>query len=252
MAERRSRVGRLALPGVLLGVSILCGCGPRPTGFQPEPGDLLFQDLDLGPLCDAIEAVTQGYRGANLSHCGIVAASPRGRVVVIEAVSSGVRATPLAEFLARSRDAAGRPKVLVGRLRPPDRHLIRPALEEARSLLGRPYDGLFAIDNGRYYCSELIYEIFRQANSGRPVFKLAGMTFKDPTTGATLPAWVSYFRERAVPVPEGKPGINPGGISRSPRIEVVHAYGSPTGWQRRSRPVEPAEPDGLTAGQARR
>ena len=35
-------------------------------------GDIIFQDLDCGPPCDAIEAVTSGYNGAQLSHCGII------------------------------------------------------------------------------------------------------------------------------------------------------------------------------------
>ena len=36
--------------------------------FELTNGDLLFQDLDCGPFCDAIEKVTEGYRGAQLSH----------------------------------------------------------------------------------------------------------------------------------------------------------------------------------------
>ncbi|MHC4724324.1 MAG: hypothetical protein ACYS9V_08765 [Planctomycetota bacterium] len=41
--------------------------------FEPKEGDLLFQDLDCGPLCDAIEKVTTGYQGSNFSHVGILA-----------------------------------------------------------------------------------------------------------------------------------------------------------------------------------
>ena len=40
--------------------------------FTLQLGDLLFQDLDSSPLCDAIEIVTTGYKGANLSHVGII------------------------------------------------------------------------------------------------------------------------------------------------------------------------------------
>ena len=40
--------------------------------FQLQKGDFLFQDLDSSPLCDAIELVTPGYKGANLSHIGMV------------------------------------------------------------------------------------------------------------------------------------------------------------------------------------
>ena len=43
---------------------------------QPHPelreGDLLFQNLNCGALCDAIETVTEGVDGKDFSHCGIV------------------------------------------------------------------------------------------------------------------------------------------------------------------------------------
>ncbi len=219
---------RILCPALL--VVALAGCQQLGGSFAPEPGDLLFQDLDAGPLCDAIEAVTQGCRGAKFSHVGLVAGEKDGQVVVIEAVSAGVKVTPLEQFLARSRDARGRPKVVVGRLVPAHRHLIPRALDEGAALLGKPYDKVFAIGNEGYYCSELVYEAFRRANGGRPVFDLAPMTFRDPATGAMLPAWAGYFRKLNAPIPEGQPGVNPGGISRSPAIRIIHAYGRPTGW----------------------
>ena len=226
-ARRGFRAAWLTLLSAALGASALVGCRQRAEKFALQPGDLLFQDLDAGPLCDAIEKVTEGCRGAKFSHVGIVAGSGS---VVLEAVPDGVKTTAIAEFMSRSRDAAGEPKVVVGRLLPRHRHLIPRALDAGKPLLGKKYDGVFAIGNDRYYCSELIYEIFREANGGRPFFDLAPMTFKDPATGATMQAWTDYFQKLAVPVPEGKPGINPGGISLSEKVEIVHAYGKPTGW----------------------
>ena len=40
--------------------------------FQLEVGDILFQDLDSSPLCDAIELVTPGFENGNFSHIGLV------------------------------------------------------------------------------------------------------------------------------------------------------------------------------------
>ena len=37
-----------------------------------KEGDLLFQDLDSSPLCDAIEKVTFSINNLNFSHIGIV------------------------------------------------------------------------------------------------------------------------------------------------------------------------------------
>ena len=220
---------------LLVSVGVVAiGCDPvstrRVDRFVPEPGDLLFQDLDSGPLCDAIEQVTAGYDGANLSHVGLVAGDAHRGLVVIEAVSAGVVATPLSTFLARSLDNGHRPKVLVGRLNPalvPDcRGLIRRAVEQARALEGKTYDRQFLIGNDSYYCSELVYEAFRRANNGRPLFALQPMTFKEPGSAEPMAVWRTYFAGLGVAIPEGCPGINPGGLSRSPLLTMVHEYGA--------------------------
>ena len=211
-----------------IGLSVF-GCkqsiSEKEHSFVLREGDLLFQDLDCGPLCDAIEKVTTGYRGANFSHLGIVAKDAAGNFVVTEALSSGVQDTELQTYLDRSFDAKGRPKVVVGRLKPAFGYLIPSALKQASVLKWKAYDKAFVINNEAYYCSELIYEIFLRANDNKPVFTLQPMTFKDPDTGVTLVAWQEYFSELGVPIPQGKPGINPGGISRSPALTIIYAYG---------------------------
>ncbi|MHC4265872.1 MAG: YiiX/YebB-like N1pC/P60 family cysteine hydrolase [Planctomycetota bacterium] len=196
--------------------------------FEPKEGDLLFQDLDCGPLCDAIEMVTTGYQSSNFSHVGILARNDAGNLVVIEAVSSGVEKTDLEDFLNRSCNQRGRPKVMVGRLKKPYKHLIPLAIENGVALKGKPYDKVFALDNDAYYCSELIYQIFLEANSNTPLFTLEPMTFKDPETGKILNEWEDYFSRLETPVPEGHEGINPGSISRSPVLDIVYQYGSPS------------------------
>jgi len=206
---------------------ILLPARAQQRGYQPQVGDLLFQDLDCGPLCEAIETVTTGYRGAHLSHVGILDRNDRGEWVVLEAISPRVKATPLDSFLARSPDERGKPKVLAGRMKKPYRHLIPEALQKVRQHMGKPYDPVYKLEDGRYYCSELLYEAFKAANNQQPVFSLAPMTFKDPKTGRIFPAWQEYFRKMNQMVPQGKPGLNPGGMSQSEKIKIVHHFGYP-------------------------
>ena len=218
-------------------VALVIGCNQnysqKGNSFALQTGDLLFQDSDRGALCDSIEEVTSGFLGARFSHVGIAAEDANNNFVVIEAVSSGVKVSSLEPFLGRSFDGDGRPKVVVGRLKPAFSHLIPLAIKEAFALMGRPYDKLFVIDNDSYYCSELIYEIFLRANDNKPVFTLEPMTFKNPDTGVTLATWQEYFSKLGVSIPEGEPGINPGGISRSEALIIIYSYGIPDGWEKR-------------------
>lgn len=196
------------------------------ASFTLQQGDLLFQDLDCGAPCEAIEKVTQGVNGAQLSHVGI-AVNEDGKWMVLEAISAGVVLTPLDTFLARSVDDSGNPKVLVGRVTEKS-FSPQQAVAKARAYIGKPYDFGFDINNDSYYCSELVYESYQE--NGAPLFLLAPMTFNDPETQQLFPHWNNYFDERGIRIPEGELGLNPGGISRSPLVKIVHVYGIPQGY----------------------
>jgi len=201
------------------------------TDFQLEEGDMIFQDLDCGPLCDAIEKVTGGFNGANFSHIGLAVRDSLNQIVILEAIGDKVRTTAKEKFLGRSSDADGNPKAIVGRIKPEYKNIISKFIEDAKLYLGKPYDEVYVMDNDSYYCSELIYLATLKANNGIPFFILNPMTFKDPDTGNFNTAWVEYYKNLNVKIPEGEPGINPGGISLSDKIDIVHIYGYPSGWK---------------------
>ncbi len=189
-----------------------------------QDGDLLFQDLDCGPLCEAIEKVTNGVDNKDFSHVGMVF-TRNDTVWVIEATGGkGVCSTSLESFYNRSKDERGQPKIVVGRLKKKYRHLIPGAIDFAIKQLNLPYDEEFLPENGKYYCSELIYDAFRHVNKGVSLFDLQPMTFIDPETGLLFPAWETYYKALNKEVPEGLPGCNPGGISRSKHIKIIKSY----------------------------
>lgn len=142
---------------------------------------------------------------------------------MIEATHPAVSITPLQAYLYPPEAKGGYPVSVVGRLRPEYRPCIPRALEEGLKLVGKKYDDGYDLDNDAYYCSELIYVILKRANGGKPVFPLNRMTFKAPGSDEFLPEWVAYFRRLNLPIPEGKPGINPGAMSRSEVIEIIHS-----------------------------
>lgn len=194
---------------VVLLWAVMLAVACRPVGL--EPGDLLFQ-VGEGGMTDAIETST----GGAFSHVGILDDSLFGGVW--EAVpGDGVRHVPLRQFLRKSaRDAAGRPMVTVYRV---------PSLSwddvkrRVRALEGRPYDPAFLPGAEALYCSELVYECYRDSLGG-PLFGTIPMTFKGPG-GRTLPYWTSHYEKLGLPVPEGKPGTNPNDLSRTPFLERI-------------------------------
>jgi uncharacterized protein YycO len=184
-----------------------------------QEGDLLFQDLNCGELCDAIEAVTEGANGQDFSHCAMVIRDADS-LVVVEAIGNKVQLNSIQKFFARSGDTLAVKNIVVGRVKQPYKELIPVAAANAKALVGQPYDDAFLPDNNKWYCSEVLYEAFRKA-SNSDFFELAPMTFKDPRTQAYFPAWINYYRELNVEIPEAIPGLNPGSISRSSKIEIV-------------------------------
>lgn len=179
-----------------------------------RPGDLLFQDLDCGALCDAIEVVTEGAGGKDFSHVGMVV-KVGDSLAVVEAIGERVQLNGLTDFLGRS------PKMALGRLKPEWQKLAPGATVVAKGMVGVPYDEAFLPENGRLYCSELVELAFQAANDGKPFFKTAPMTFKNPKTGDYFPAWVDYFKKLGIDIPEGLPGCSPGGLSRENKLEII-------------------------------
>ena len=202
--------------------------------FQLQKGDFLFQDLDSSPLCEAIELVTSGYKNANLSHVAIVVetkdssninAKYEEHIRVLEAIPNKVTTTRLDSFLSRSLDKNKNPKVIVGRLKAEYHHIIKDAISYLQEKINEKYDEAFLINNGSYYCSELIYEAFKKEN----IFELQPMNFLDPQTNQPLEIWKEYYSKIGLNIPQGDPGINPGGMSLSKKINIMHYYGIPDG-----------------------
>jgi len=184
-----------------------------------QEGDLLFQDLNCGELCDAIKAVTEGVNGQDFSHCAIVI-RVADSLQVVEAIGSKVQVNSIQKFFARSGDTLAIKNIVVGRVKQPFQELIPEAAANAKALIGQPYDDAFLPNNNKWYCSEVLYEAFRKA-SNTEFFELNPMTFKDPRTQAYFPAWINYYRELNTEIPEAVPGLNPGSISRSDKIEII-------------------------------
>jgi hypothetical protein len=176
-----------------------------------KEGDLLFQHLSCGDFCDAIEKVTPAYQNTHFSHVAIVVKKNQNQWLVAEAINKGVSLTDLDTFIARS----GKENIYVGRVK---NNYFIPKIIDIEPYIGKPYDTVFDISNKAYYCSELVYFLYKDKKKGHPIFKLNPMTFKDPETNDYFSAWVEYFNKMNVPIPENKPGLNPGSMINQTEI----------------------------------
>ncbi len=108
-------------------------------------GDLVFQNStsDQSPLIWLAQ-------GSPYTHCGIIIEKPDG-LYVLEAVSQS-KLTPWKEWKRRGRLGYVATRRVVD----------EPVKINYRKYLGQPYDLAFRFDNGKLYCSELIYEVYRR------------------------------------------------------------------------------------------
>lgn len=183
------------------------------TNFKE--GDIIFQNLNCGPLCDAINEVTFGYNDLNFNHNGMVIEHD-GTLQVIEATWPSVCITPLDDFLKKTPNT-----MYLGRLLPEHEKLIPAAKKFALQQIGIPYDVNYLYNNNKYYCSELLYDAFKAANNNEEFFKLYPMTYRSKNDGEFFSVWVDYFQKLNQAIPEGELGCNPAGMSLSDKITIV-------------------------------
>ena len=110
-----------------------------------KEGDVIFQTTQSkqSPL---IQLATR----SKISHCGIVVIK-NGKPYVLETLNT-LKLTSLDKFVARSKGG---------------RYWLKRSNKENIKIrydhyLGKPYDVAFRMDNNIYYCSELVYDIYKK------------------------------------------------------------------------------------------
>ena len=179
-----------------------------------KTGDILFQSMNCGPLCEAINEVTEGYQGKDFSHLGMVYIK-NDSIFIIEAAGKAVQITPYETFKTYTKE-----EMFVGRLKSKYQKYIPKAIDFALQQVGVPYDDAYLYNNGKYYCSELIYDAFLHAYK-KPLFDLFPMTFKSPKTNDFFDVWATYYKKLNMEIPECQLGCNPGGISTSNKLKII-------------------------------
>ena len=178
-------------------------------------GDLLFVTAKESGLSGAINNVTQKQKNASFDHIGILQKDETGIFVLHAAPKGGSQKQNLDQFLKdQAKDGQ---KVVVYRLQPEFQKAIPEALVKANSMLGKPYNFNYILDENSYYCSDYIERSFRKNH----IFKLEPMTFVDPKTGEINVFWEEFYTKKNLKVPEGEPGCNPNGLAASEKLQRI-------------------------------
>jgi len=200
---------------LILGL-LLIGCSPHEMQ-QLKTGDLLFVSSSISDFESAINEVTDDGYNLNFSHIAMVDVADSGIFVIEATPKHGVIYRAFAEFKQENIDK----KFYIGRLKHQYQQWIPDAIVNAISRVGRGYNFPFCFENDLYYCSELIFVAFAEASGNPEFFETPPMTFKAPNSTAFLLFWVDYFANLNIPIPEGKPGLNPNGMARSDKLEPL-------------------------------
>ncbi len=212
-----------------IGMLLSTACSHRQDGPMLQTGDLLFQ-CGTGAMTEAITDATSRSERLNFTHVGIVLHSPTNGAhpqqgcatdSVLEATTEGgVRIVPLEKFLARSARIDDRPAVAAMRMH--DTAGIAASVARARKALGASYDYSFRPDNGRYYCSELVYETYLRPD-GTHCFTARPMNFR--AIDGTMPRyWLELFERLGELIPEGLPGTNPNDLSQEESLYEIRRW----------------------------
>ena len=133
----------LALPFARMAVEPLTAT----TNVAPEvrEGDVIFQTTtsEQSPM---IQLATR----SRISHCGIIVMKD-GKPYVLETLKT-LKLTPLNRFIVRGKGCRYW-------LKRSDKKDIKIKYDH---YLGKPYDAAFRLDNDIYYCSELVYDIYKK------------------------------------------------------------------------------------------
>ena len=212
-----NKIKEISLAGFLsCFIILLVQCNnPHTNKVQLRNGDLLFVTAKESGLSGAINNVTQKQKTASFDHIGILEKEGNRMFVLHAAPKGGSQKQDIKDFLKDQKEEGQ--EVIVYRLKPEYQKTIPGAVEKANSMVGKPYNFNYILDENSYYCSDFVERAFRAEH----IFKLEPMTFIDPKTGKTNTFWEEFYAKKKLKVPEGEPGCNPNGLAGSDKLERI-------------------------------
>ncbi|HIC32884.1 MAG TPA: hypothetical protein EYO76_13295 [Flavobacteriaceae bacterium] len=195
---------------------LIVSCSKKET---IKTGDVIFREVvSTSELSQAINEVTQTQKVTNYTHMGICFIENDSVKVIHSDADLGVVIQSLNTFLKPSDSTKYNADVY--RIKDLTETEAIKTIYNAKALVGEPYNTTYVFEDKGYYCSEFVYEAFKD----HQVFQLEPMSFKDPKTNQFHKGWVSHYKELNIEIPEGKLGCNPNGMANNKHLTLVESF----------------------------
>ncbi|MET3731259.1 YiiX/YebB-like N1pC/P60 family cysteine hydrolase [Moheibacter stercoris] len=194
---------------------LVLSCQTTPQFHDLRNGDLLFIGESTGNLSKAISEVTQTHKKTNYSHMGIIEKEGSTYWFLHSNPKNGTERIPLEEYISTEKKHSS--QIDVYRIKSDQEVDITSAIDEAKTLLGKPYNFTYILSDSAYYCSDFVYKAFSKDS----IFKLNPMTFKNHGETEFHQGWIDYYQKWNLEIPEGELGCNPNGMASSEKLIKV-------------------------------
>ena len=177
-------------------------------------GDLIFVGAENEGLSGAIKRSTSNYASYNFDHIGIIEKTNDSLFVLHAAPKDGSQREELRLFYKNQGKEEN--SIIIYRLKKDYQHSIPKAIETAKTMLGKPYNWKYILNEDEYYCSDFVERAFRKDS----IFEHIPMNFKNLETGKIDNFWIELYEKMNTTVPQDLPGTNPNQLSSSPKLEL--------------------------------
>ena len=175
-------------------------------------GDLIFVGAQTEELSGAISRVTKISEKTNFDHVGLIEKTSDSIFVLHAAPMGGSQREEIHHFYASQTEKKN--KIVIYRLQKEYQATIPNAITKAKTMLGKPYNWLYILNDDDLYCSDFVERAFRNDK----VFKLIPMNFKNKETGIIDDFWIDFYKKKGKEVPQDEPGTNPNQLASSEKL----------------------------------
>ncbi|MFV0150607.1 YiiX/YebB-like N1pC/P60 family cysteine hydrolase [Empedobacter falsenii] len=182
-----------------------------------QNGDLIFVGALTEELSGAISRATKISDQTNFDHVGLIEKTTDSIFVLHAAPMGGSQREEINHFYNSQTEKNN--QIVIYRLKKEVQSTIPNAIVKAKTMLGKPYNWLYILNDDELYCSDFVERAFRDDK----VFELIPMNFKNKETGIIDDFWIDFYRKKGKEVPQDEPGTNPNQLATSEKLIRIGA-----------------------------